>query len=235
MSTVTEYVIGSEVAGSDGVCGDLRRVVVDPVARSITHLVVERRHRQGEGHLVPINLVASAGDEIQLSCTMSEFHALQDAQERKLLPGADGDYGYTQDQMLSLYPAVPMGGMAGGAARAGLGETNMGGMGTGTMGAMGRAAGPRAIIIADRIPAGEGELRRGEHVHATDATVGRVQGVVGDTSDQHVTHVLLDEGHLWGQKRVAIPITAVTSVDDGVRLSLTKDEVSDLPPVDIDQ
>ena len=148
MSTVTEYVIGSEVAGSDGVCGDLRRVVVDPVARSITHLVVERRHRQGEGHLVPINLVASAGDEIQLSCTMSEFHALQDAQERKLLPGADGDYGYTQDQMLSLYPAVPMGGMAGGAARAGLGETNMGGMGTGTMGAMGRAAGPRAIIIA---------------------------------------------------------------------------------------
>jgi hypothetical protein len=49
-----------------------------------------------------------------------------------------------------------------------------------------------------------------------------------------VTHVLLDEGHLWGQKRVAIPIGAVKDVDDGVRLSLTMDEVRDLPPIDLD-
>ncbi|MHB1713214.1 MAG: hypothetical protein ACYCV7_17810 [Acidimicrobiales bacterium] len=49
-----------------------------------------------------------------------------------------------------------------------------------------------------------------------------------------MTHVLLDEGHLWGQKRVAIPIRAVTDVGDGVRLNLTKDEVRDLPPVDLD-
>jgi len=65
--------------------------------------------------------------------------------------------------------------------------------------------------------------------------VGRVQGLVIDPSDHHVTHVLLDEGHLWGQKRVAVPISAVTGVDvDGVRLNLTKDEVRDLPPVDLD-
>jgi sporulation protein YlmC with PRC-barrel domain len=233
MTTVTQYIIGSEVAASDGVCGDLRRVVVDPVARSITHLVVERKHRRGEGHLVPIDLVATKGDEIQLSCTMSEFHALGDAEETKLLPGADGEWGYTQDQMLSLYPGLPMGGMAGGAGMAGLGVGNMGGVGVGAMGGMGRGTGPHAIVIADRIPAGEVELR-GEQVHATDGTIGRVQGVVVDTSDQQVTHVLLDEGHLWGQKRVAIPIAAVTRVDDGVRLSLTKDEVKDLPPVDID-
>jgi hypothetical protein len=50
-----------------------------------------------------------------------------------------------------------------------------------------------------------------------------------------MTHVLLDEGHLWGQKRVAIPISAVTGVEDGVRLSLTKHEVRDLPAVDLDQ
>ena len=49
-----------------------------------------------------------------------------------------------------------------------------------------------------------------------------------------MTHVLLDEGHLWGQKRVAVPISAVTGVEvDGVRLNLTKDEVRDLPPVDL--
>jgi sporulation protein YlmC with PRC-barrel domain len=78
------------------------------------------------------------------------------------------------------------------------------------------------------------EVRRGEHVHATDGAIGRVQGVVIDPGDHHVTHVLLDEGHLWGQKMVAIPVSAVTSAGDGVRLSLTKDEVRDLPPVDLD-
>ena len=77
-------------------------------------------------------------------------------------------------------------------------------------------------------------MRRGEHVHATDGAIGRVQGLVIDPGDHHVTHVLLDEGHLWGQKMVAIPVSAVTSVGDGVRLSLTKDEVRDLPPVDLD-
>jgi hypothetical protein len=31
--------------------------------------------------------------------------------------------------------------------------------------------------------------------------------------DHRVTHVLLDDGRFWGEKRVAIPIGAVTKVD----------------------
>jgi sporulation protein YlmC with PRC-barrel domain len=81
---------------------------------------------------------------------------------------------------------------------------------------------------------GEVEVRRGEHVHATDGPIGQVQGLVIDPSDHHVTHVLLDEGHLWGKKRVAIPISAVKDVKGGVRLNLTKDQVRDLPAVELD-
>jgi hypothetical protein len=44
--------------------------------------------------------------------------------------------------------------------------------------------------------------------------------------------VLLKEAHLWGRKEVAIPISAVTQVDDGIRLSITKKQVEDLPPAD---
>ncbi len=77
-------------------------------------------------------------------------------------------------------------------------------------------------------------MRRGDHaLHATDSPVGRVRGFVVDPSDSHVTHVLLDEGHLWGKKRVAIPIATVVKVDDGVRLSVTKNQVRDLPAVEI--
>jgi hypothetical protein len=50
-----------------------------------------------------------------------------------------------------------------------------------------------------------------------------------------VTHILLEEGHLWGKKRVAIPISAVKRVGAIIRLNLTKEEVQDLPPVDLDQ
>jgi hypothetical protein len=45
--------------------------------------------------------------------------------------------------------------------------------------------------------------------------------------------VLLQEGHFWGRKQVAIPIGAVVGVDDGIRLNITKQQVQDLPPVDV--
>jgi sporulation protein YlmC with PRC-barrel domain len=229
VSDGTQFIIGTEVACSDGACGDLRRVVVDPVARAITHLVVEPRHRRGTGHLVPIDLVTSTAPGIQLKCSTPQFQALEEAEETQLLPGASGEWGYEQDQMLSLpYYGLGMGAMGG---VGGLGGAGMGSLGTG-MG-MGRGSKPHPVTY-DRIPVGEVEVRRGEHVHATDGAIGRVRGLVVDPRDRHVTHVLLDEGHLWGEKRVAIPISAVAGVSDGVRLNLTKDEVRDLPPVDLD-
>ena len=94
------------------------------------------------------------------------------------------------------------------------------GLGTGTA--------PRRIT-SDRIPAGKVEVRRGEHVHATDGLIGKVRGLAVLTRGHHVTHILLDEGHFWGKRRVAIPIGAVAGFSDGVRLSLTRDEVRDLP------
>jgi sporulation protein YlmC with PRC-barrel domain len=203
MDGSTVFTIGSEVVCTDGVCGHLGRVVVDPVAHTLTHLVVEPRHRRETSRLVPIDLVESTAKDIRLRCMMSEFKAFEHAEETQFLPGATGEWSYGQGQMLSL-PYFGLG------------------------------IGIRQATTYDRVPAGEVEVRRGEHVHATDGAVGRVRGLVIDPSDHHVTHVLLDEGHLWGQKRVAIPIGAVRDVEDGVRLSLTKDEVRDLPPVDLD-
>jgi len=78
-------------------------------------------------------------------------------------------------------------------------------------------------------------VRRGDQVHATDGNTGRVQGLVIDPGDHHVTHVLLQEGHLWGRKEVAIPITAVTEIDDaGIRLNLSTQGVEDLTPVNVE-
>ncbi len=214
MAEGTRFTIGAEVTCTDGLCGEVSRVVIDPVARALTHLVVEPSHRQGLGRLVPVDLIAGTDGGIRLGCTLAEFEQLEMAETTKFLPGG-GYGGYGPGQALSW----PFYGLGGGVVGAGIG-----------FGA-GNVSGP---VTFDKLPPGEVAVRRGEHVHASDGDIGRVQGLVIDRRDHHVTHVLLHEGHLWGRKDVAIPIGAVMTVDDGVRLTLTKQEVEDLPSVAVD-
>jgi len=207
MPETTPFTIGADASCSDGACGKVSRVVVDPVARTVTHLVVEPGHWHGPGRLVPLGLADATAGGIRLRCTLADFEKLDPAEETQFLPGTPGYPGYDPEQVLSM-PYYGMG---------------MGGGGTYL---------PQTVTY-DTVPLDEVEVRRGEHVHATDGHIGKVQGLVIDPDSHHVTHVLLQEGHLWGRKEVAIPIGAVTGVDDGIRLNITKQQVQDLPAVDI--
>jgi sporulation protein YlmC with PRC-barrel domain len=93
------------------------------------------------------------------------------------------------------------------------------------------ASSPVQAIVQDVVPLGATDIERGEPVHALDGEIGRVHGCQVDPDDHRVTHVLLGEGHLWGRKEVAIPASAVTKVENGIWLNLTKKQVEDLPPV----
>ena len=216
MTETTQFTIGVDALCSDGTCGTVSRVVVDPVGRTVTHLVVEPMHRQGLGRLVPLDLVDATPDEARLRCTTAEFEQLDAAEETQFLPGTIGYAGYGPGQALS-WPYYGLGG------------------GTGLAGGLGLGAGNVSQAVTyDTVPLGEVAVRRGEQVHATDGDIGRVQGLVIDPRDHHVTHVLLQEGHLWGRKDVAIPIGAVTGGEDGIQLNITKQQVQDLAPVDVD-
>jgi len=227
MTETTQFTIGVDASCSDGVCGEVSRVVVDPVARAVTHLVVEPMHRKGLGRLVPLDLIDATSDDVQIHCTLADFEKLDPAEETHFLQGADGAYGYGQGQAYS-WPYYGLGavGMGGGMGGGGLGI----GYGAGGLGA-GNAT---QAVTYETLPLGEVSVHRGEHVLATDGEIGKVQGLVIDPGNHHVTHVLLQEGHLWGKKDVAIPIHAITRVDDGIQLTLSKQEVADLPPVDVD-
>jgi sporulation protein YlmC with PRC-barrel domain len=220
MAETTPFTIGTEVSCSDGACGELSRVVVDPVARAVTHLVVEPKHDPGFGRLVPLDLVDATAAGIRLRCTMADFDKLGPAEETKFIPGGTGSVDYAEGEVLS-WPYYGLG-MGGGLV------APAGGLGV-DMADIGQT------VIYDKIPLGEVSVSRDQPVHATDGNIGRVQGLVIDPRDNHVTHVLLQEGHLWGRKEVAIPISAVSRVDDdGIQLSMAKAGVQDLPPVDID-
>ena len=90
---------------------------------------------------------------------------------------------------------------------------------------------PVQAVVQDVVPLGATDIDRGEPVHALDGEIGRVHGCQVDPDNHRVTHVLLGEGHLWGKKEVAIPASAVTKVENGIWLNLTKKQVEDLPPV----
>jgi len=209
MAQTTPFTIGAGASCTDGGCGKVTRVVVNPVTRAVTHLVIEPKHHYDRGRLVPVDLVDATTGEIRLRCSLAEFEELDPAEETQFLPGTPGYPGYDPEQV-AFMPYYGVGGMA----------------------SMAGAYAP-VTVTYDTVPLDEVEVRRGEHVHATDGHIGKVQGLVIDQNSHHVTHVLLQEGHLWGRKEVAIPIGAVTGVDDGIRLNITKQQVQDLPPVDI--
>ena len=75
-------------------------------------------------------------------------------------------------------------------------------------------------VSYDRVPKGEVEVKRSSPVRSSDDHhVGHVEGLVTD-GEQHVTHVVLEHGHLWGKRDVTIPIGAVDRVEDGAVLPL---------------
>jgi sporulation protein YlmC with PRC-barrel domain len=213
MAAAVRFTIGAEVSCADGVCGRLTRVVVDPVTVIVTDLVVEPEHRQGLARLVPVELATLAADGIVLNCTLAQFAGFDSAEETQFVPGTRGYETYGPEQVLS-WPYYRRD------------DTVMDPDREGTT---------SQTVTVDTVPLGEAEVRRGEHVHATDGSIGQVQGLVVDPAGEHVTHVLLQEGHLWGRKQVAIPIRAVTEVDadEGIKLSISKQDVQDLPPVGV--
>jgi hypothetical protein len=204
------YRIGVEVTCLDGTAGRLAWVVVDPVAGTLTHIVVEPEHRLGLGRLVPVALVTDPGPPLQLSCHIEDLQSLPEAEETAFLPGVE-QWGYTPGQVLA-WPYFGLGG-------------------SGPVGAMAAGSAP---VVHDKVPKGEVRVRRGDAVRATDGEIGSVQGLVIDPADGYVTHVLLQEGHLWGRKQVAIPVAAVRpGIEGGVEVALSREQVRDLPPIDL--
>jgi hypothetical protein len=217
MQDTLEYVIGSRVRCAGDECGELDFVVVDPVADKLTHLVVRPDEDGAPSRLVPVHIAVPGPDGIDLNCTRARFEEFEPAERTRFLPGAEDAQVLGHGDRVLEWPFY---GLALSPALVGPAE--------------GVDPEPTTVTV-ERIPVGEVSVRRGERVHATDGQIGRVRGLVVATPDSAVSHVLLDEGHLWGRKRVAIPIRAVTGIDEGgVAVDLTKDQIKDLPPVDVE-
>jgi hypothetical protein len=208
--------LGTPVRCTDKPYGELADVVVDPISRRVTHVVVRPSHQEAlETRLVPIELVEGGEEasEISLRCTVEDVNGLEPVQEYtflRLRESAANDPNWdigVQDVLASPYYEVDPG----------LGYTGYP---------------PDLGLTYDRVPKGEVEIRRSSDVYSADEHhLGEVDGFLVD-GEAHITHLILERGHLWGRREVTIPIGAVAKVEtDLVTLSLLKDQVGELPSV----
>ena len=215
--------LGSPVSCTDGLFGELADIVVDPTKRAVTHLVVEPHHDHGQARLVPIDLASAQEGQpsaLTLRCSIEEASRLELVEEYAYLrlgevPDKDPKWDIGVESVLA-HPYYAGGGL-------GVGYD-----------AVPVDYDPHVSMTYDRIPKGEVEIRRASTVTSADGhDLGRVDGfVVAD--DDAITHFVLERGHLWGRREVTIPMSAVAGVHtDAVTLTLTKDEVGELPSVHV--
>lgn len=215
MAAETEFEIGAQAYCSDGFCGQVIRIIFDPAAGAVTHLAIEPKNRPEDGRLVPIEMAEPVDGGVRLRCTLAEFGGLDPAEDIQIVQGYSYQGGYGPAEAVEGYGDV--GSMGVGASATGMGVP---------MGVP-----HRLKTVTDAVvPVGEAEASQGDHVYATDGEIGRVHGFLVDPDDHRATHVVLQEGHLWGRKEIAIPMSAVKEVDAGVRLHISKREVEELPP-----
>lgn len=206
--------IGADARCTDGACGQVSRIIVNPATREVTHLAVDPKHRQGPGQLVPVDLVDATTGQIRLRCALAELQTLPPAQETESVRDLDPTgHGHPDNASDKVVWAIVDGAVV--------------------MQPRGEPEAPHQVTV-DYVPPGAVDIHRELIVRATDDDIGQVQGLIVEPSGRQVTHVLLQAGHMWGRKEVAIPIGAVTKIGTLlIHLSLTKHQVKDLPPVDI--
>jgi len=204
--------LGRQVRAKDQeVVGELADVIIDPVEKRVTHLVVKPHHGHGESRLVPIELAVAEGDaaDITLGCAADDVRQLPNIEESAYLRLGDPmitdpnwDVGVSNVLALPYYDGV-------------FGYTG--------------SVDENVSVSYDRIPKGEVEIRRSSRVTTSDGHyVGDVDGFLVDAD--HITHFVLERGHLWGRREITIPIGSVTRVEsDAVSLALSKDEIGALP------
>lgn len=82
------------------------------------------------------------------------------------------------------------------------------------------------------IPVGEVAVRQGAHIQATDGRVGKLDEFLVDPETEHVTNLVMREGHLWGKKEVTIPVSEIDHLEeDVIFLKLNKHQIGALKSI----
>lgn len=199
--------LGQPVNSTDGLFGELGDIVVDPVARKVTHIVVEPSGQHSQARLVPIWLVSVSpqdDDVLKVALASSFVRQLQRVAFADFVP-ADSDVAIDTSwdvggQELIASPYWDADGVAVDHQEPGV-----------------------------RIPKGSCEIRRRSEVTTADFhVVGHVEGLVADGDD--LIAVVVVTSRLGRRGHVVVPMSSVTNVfNDEILLGFDRRDFAALP------
>jgi sporulation protein YlmC with PRC-barrel domain len=201
-----EIPLNAQVECTDGVCGRSVFVLINPVMDKVTHLVVKEDSSPNTDYIVPVDFVTETiADTIRMRCSKAELEKMDPFIKTTFIEEKvpDRNFGYSGIYGMGSYYYMPY------------------------------VTPERTVyqsVENQQIPPGELTVRRGTRVEATDGYVGKVDEFVVNPENGHITHLVMREGHLWGQKDVIIPLSAMRdNRQDTVFLKLDKHQIESLP------
>ncbi|MGB3716525.1 MAG: PRC-barrel domain-containing protein [Candidatus Promineifilaceae bacterium] len=190
----------------DGECGKTTTIILNPVTTEVTHVVVKDRHQE---YMVPLGQISeSSADLLKLQLSREELAQQEPFIRTQFLGQEMLDQEYDAATVAAEMDTVMW-------PYNSLDDSYL-----------------EMYHQVEQIPHDELAIHRGAHVEASDGHIGRVDEFIVNPENNHVTHLVLLEGHLWGKKTVAIPISEIDRIEqDTVYLKLDKETLKSIPAV----
>jgi len=202
-----EIPLNAQVDCTDGVCGRSLYLLINPVTEKVTHLVVKEDVPPNIEYIVSVEFLSETiAGTIRLHCSKAELE--------KMAPFIKTTF--IEVKVSEINPSY---------------YSDLYGMGPFYYWPY---ISPDKIVEVPEehreIPPGELAVQRGTRVEATDGYVGKVDEFVVNPKNGQITHLVMREGHLWGQKDVIIPLSSMDDIrEDTVFLKLDKAQIEALP------
>jgi sporulation protein YlmC with PRC-barrel domain len=204
MKKRTDIPLGKDVYCTDGLAGQTSHVILNPLNRGITHLVVRKRHFPHSDLVVPMELVAeTTGSMIRLRCSTHELTLLEPFTETYFVEVDPLELDYPFDPILMWPYVTPEGELLP------IDEEQL---------PPGELAVGRGARVYD----------------TDSGYVGFVDEFLVDPADGHITHLVVRGGRPWKRKEVKIPVSQVARMaEEAVYLKLDGRQIAVLPTIPI--
>ena len=195
-----EIPLDAMVVCVDGECGKTSHIIIERNSQKVTHFVVKAGNLlESHKYLVLVDrVVRTTPESVALDCTKKELAAMP---------------SFTQTQFLN--PITQKYEPLENFSEEALGSRSSYLMWSDTSMLQDTGTDIFSIPIEEElIPEGEIAIHRGASVEATDGHIGKVEEFLVDPKDRHITHLVLEEGHLWHKKELTVPMSAIARMDE---------------------
>ncbi len=201
----------AEVQCIDGVVGRSTYVIINPITHQITHVVVKSMWLPFLEYEVPIDQVdRTTPDLIMLKCTWEELKKMEPFEYEEYIHTELPDYERWRDDLV-LWPYV-----------------------VSPSGSVNEEVDAYIPVKQKNQPQGEIAVRRGAKVRAIDGYVGQVDELLVDSTNMHVTHLVMRDRHIFSHREITIPVSQIDRVDeDTVYMKLDRQSIEGLPTVPV--